>query len=626
MVCLRFCAELSLPQTHTEIMRPATAVIKLKPLNSRPMFQNERRATAVKTNNSSQPKCSKTRTAVVMICKRKTKSGIPFIEMTSPKTMATKIISIFMSYPPLLDIFSISSVAALTFDRHSQEMPGSVYHHGCNIRFMLVKLNREILKFAQELLKFDIIGSLAESRVTILNTKGVPLPTTKNSSIWFAIFLLAAILLRFSTLGRNSLWFDEAWGVFRAYQPLADTLAGQIEVGRPPLYYAGLHYWVKWVGSSETAVRFPSALASLFSVGLVYLLGRQLGGRRVALVAMSLLAFSPLHVWYAQEVRMYIFVACLGLVVANGLVWGRWLAILPVTAALTVGLYIDFPMIPLAIGLSAAFLVYWWGQGRPKVPVAVWFISTAVAILLYQPWWSRFAHLLTLLNDIHFFEATRHYLNLPEFSAGFYALLMMAAGVGLLLFFALVYQLLQKEKVRHLLTPFAVVLFIICTLAFVWPRFFGLKRVIATGWPYVCLLIAWLVVLWPGKRKEQVWYGLMGISLLATLVMLWAVPKDDWRSAVAYIEAQAQPEDIVWIDPPWNAVAYEYYQAETAPVYGELTALKQMAVTDIWLVAERFPMYEIPSSASESWLDENFQLVEAVPFYRLQVRHYQLRE
>ena len=446
---------------------------------------------------------------------------------------------------------------------------------------------------------------------------------TKNFSTWFIIIFSAAILLRFSTLGRNSLWFDEAWGVFRAHQPIADTLAGNIEVGRPPLYYAGLHYWVNIVGSSETAVRFPSALASLFSVGLVYLLGYQVSNRRVGLVAMSLLALSPLHVWYGQEVRMYIFVACLGLVVANGLVWGHWLAILPVTAALTAGFYVDFPMIPLAIGLSALFLVNWWMQGRLKRPFWVWFISTAVAILLYQPWWTRFAHLLSLLNNIHFFNATRQALNLPEFSARHYTLMMVGAGLGLIIFLGFVYRLLQEDKIRRMVTPLAVFLFLVFSVVLVWPRFFGLKRIIATGWPYVCLLIAWLVVSWEGKRRWLIWYGLMGISVLATLVMLWAVPKDDWRSAVVYIEEHAQPEDIIWLDPAWNNVAYEYYQAKTSATYGNIQELEQMAVTDIWLVAERFPQGEIPSSESEVWLDEKLQLVEAVPFYRLEVRHYQ---
>lgn len=319
---------------------------------------------------------------------------------------------------------------------------------------------------------------------------------------------------------------------------------------------------------------------------------------------------------------MYIFVACLGLLVANGLVWGHWLAIFPVTAALTAGLYVDFPMIPLAIGLSALFLVYWWVQGRPKRPFWVWFIATAVSIFLYQPWWSRFAHLLSLLNDIHFFNATRQTLNLPEFSAVHYALMMVGAGLGLIILFWLVYRVLQENKIRRMVTPLAVVVFIVCSVAFVWPRFFGLKRVIATGWPYVCLLIAWLVVSWEGKRKRLMWTVLLGISLLATFVMLWAVPKDDWRSAVAYIEAQAQPEAVIWLDPSWNNVAYEYYQAKTSATTGNIQELKQTAVMDIWLVAERFPQNEIPSSASEVWLDENLQLVEAVPFYRLEVRHY----
>lgn len=447
---------------------------------------------------------------------------------------------------------------------------------------------------------------------------------TKNFSIWFVVFFIAAILLRFSTLGRNSLWFDEAWGVFRAHQPIADTLAGNIEVGRPPLYYAGLHYWVALVGSSETAVRIPSALASLLNVLLVYFLGRQLSSRQVGLVAMSLLAFSPLDVWYGQEVRMYIFVACLGLVVANGLVWGHWLAILPVTAALTAGLYVDFPMIPLVIGLSSLFLVYWWKQGYPNRPFWVWFISIVVSVVLYQPWWSRFANLLSLLNNIHFFKATRQTLNLPEFTASFYAFVMVGAGIALVIFFWLFHRLLQEEYIRRFITPVAAFVFIMCSVAFVWPRFYGLKRVIATGWPYVCLLIAWLLVFWTSNRKQLMWYGSMSISLLATLAMLWLVPKDDWRSAVAYIETYAQPGDVVWLDPTWNIAAYEYYQAKTSATYGNPQELEQLAVSDVWLVAERFPQNAIPSSESEAWLDGNLQLVEAVPFYRLEVRHYQL--
>jgi len=76
-----------------------------------------------------------------------------------------------------------------------------------------------------------------------------------------------------------------------------------------------------------------------------------------------------------------------------------------------------------------------------------------------------------------------------------------------------------------------------------------------------------------------------------------------------------------WFKPPLRNISY---QVKTSPTYGNIQELEQTAVTDIWLVAERFPQNEIPSSASEIWLDENLQLVDAVPFYRLEVRHYQL--
>ena len=94
---------------------------------------------------------------------------------------------------------------------------------------------------------------------------------------------------------------------------------------------------------------------------------------------------------------------------------------------------------------------------------------------------------------------------------------------------------------------------------------FGLKRVIATGWPYACLLVAWLIVSWERKQK-LIWYGLMSVSVVASLLMIWWVPKDDWRNAVAYINKNANVGDIVWINPSWNQFVYDYYD-ETHPAY-----------------------------------------------------------
>ena len=443
----------------------------------------------------------------------------------------------------------------------------------------------------------------------------------KAFPISLAIIFMLAVVLRFSTVGRNSLWFDEAWGVFRANQPLASTLTGDIEVGRPPLYYAGLHYWVNWFGNSEFSVRMPSAFASLLSVALVFSLGCQIGNRRIAWVVMGLLAFSPLHIWYGQEVRMYIFVSCLGLIAANGLVWKHWLAILPVTAALAGGLYVDFPMIPLWIALSGVFWVYWWLQGRARRGFIVWSVSTCLATLLYQPWWSRVSALFDLLNNIFVFRQVRQALHLPEFSSSQYIMMMLSSCLAFVLLAGLFYKLWQQDRIRRTMVPVMIFLFLLFTVVFAWPRLFGVKRVLVTGWPYVCLLAAALVVEWE-RRYPAILYASLGISLLTAVAMVAAVPKDDWRGAVSYINSNVQADDVVWIDPGWNTSVYEYYRAGPPAHYGNEDALKELAMANIWLVAERFPGQAIPSSPSEAWLNNNMHLVKAVPFYRLEVRLY----
>jgi hypothetical protein len=112
------------------------------------------------------------------------------------------------------------------------------------------------------------------------------------------------------------------------------------------------------------------------------------------------------------------------------------------------------------------------------------------------------------------------------------------------------------------------------------------------------------------------------VSLAASLVTLVAVPKDDWRTAVAALNARADETAVVWIAPHWNQLAYRYYQPRIAPRSGDEAALHQAAGEDLWLVAERFPSQTPPTSPSEAWLDRERRLVETIPLVRLELRRY----
>lgn len=123
--------------------------------------------------------------------------------------------------------------------------------------------------------------------------------------------LLAGLVLRFAS--RSPLWLDEALSVNIARLPLGDIPEALRHDGHPPLYYWLLHGWIGVFGEGPPAVRAFSGIWGLALFPLVWIAGRRLGGPRVAIYAVCLLAVSPYAVRYASETRMYAMVSVLAL-------------------------------------------------------------------------------------------------------------------------------------------------------------------------------------------------------------------------------------------------------------------------------------------------------------------------
>lgn len=74
----------------------------------------------------------------------------------------------------------------------------------------------------------------------------------------------------------------------------------------PPLYYIIAYFWEKWFGSALAVKRSLPALISLFVFPCLYwLCGELFNSPLIGLVAVAMVAVSPFHVLYAQEVREY---------------------------------------------------------------------------------------------------------------------------------------------------------------------------------------------------------------------------------------------------------------------------------------------------------------------------------
>lgn len=109
----------------------------------------------------------------------------------------------------------------------------------------------------------------------------------------------------------QSFWLDEAINVVYAKQLSFWQFVSSYPIGdfHPPGWFAILWVTTHIFGSSEISARFPSLLLSVATVYLIYLIGKQLFNKRVGLISALLLSISPLHIYYSQEARMYALAA-----------------------------------------------------------------------------------------------------------------------------------------------------------------------------------------------------------------------------------------------------------------------------------------------------------------------------
>ncbi len=132
--------------------------------------------------------------------------------------------------------------------------------------------------------------------------------------IILGLILVTVVILRIYNLGRYSFWYDEAIAMLDARSvgqlfPLSNLFDGNFLLTHHDylmLYTHGfVYYWKMLFGVSEFALRISSVIFSLLSIYGVYLLGRYIFNIKTAGLAVLLLAISPFHIYYAQELRPY---------------------------------------------------------------------------------------------------------------------------------------------------------------------------------------------------------------------------------------------------------------------------------------------------------------------------------
>jgi uncharacterized membrane protein len=126
---------------------------------------------------------------------------------------------------------------------------------------------------------------------------------SRDRGSWYLVVGLVCVAagLRILTLYRNAFWVDELDELTTSANHIGSVMTTRD--GFPPLSSLLDHVWL-WFGSFET-VRWLAVAYGLGAVVLLALAAARIGGRRAGVIALAIGAFSPLLIWYSQELRPY---------------------------------------------------------------------------------------------------------------------------------------------------------------------------------------------------------------------------------------------------------------------------------------------------------------------------------
>ncbi len=402
-----------------------------------------------------------------------------------------------------------------------------------------------------------------------------------------AAVTMVAALIRGHGLADRSLWIDEVFSLWVSRQPMPDLWRTTIELDlHPPVYYGLLHTWLGLAPEGlgvEAAARLPSVLFGVLTVPVVHLIGAHLAGRAAGLVAAGLMALSPLHVYYAQQARMYT-----QLTLAAALATLCLLHVLDPAPAATsrrtwwwLGLALSTTLTMLSHNtgplLAAAIALYLVGARRPRTSSGFsgprgGLTALAAAVGLWSLWLPWF------LAQVRRVDA-EFWLGPPTWTAvldhwGSLVVAFLPSGAArttaMTVALALVAVGGWHTRRRHgvlllalLVLPPAMELLVSLRR----PVFFS-QTLVWTAVPFSVLVAAAIATVRPRTVGVLLATGAFAVSWLGLRALDRYPGKEDWRAATGYLAQHARPGQLVLFSAGWTELAFEEYydRLDAAPV------------------------------------------------------------
>lgn len=457
-----------------------------------------------------------------------------------------------------------------------------------------------------------------ESKESNLSVEEAQAPKTTHTTIspwqrffrvsrsWLpgSVIFLIALCFNLYRLGSASIWFDEAFSVELARQPLPQLL--RLIFGPEPnmeLYYLFLHFWLRLTAllgwnPTEIVVRLPSALFAAGSAVIIFALGRRFISTAAGLLGALLYVLNCVQLIYAQQTRSYslqlllmalswyILLAALTTERRHRLSWSSY--VLVTVLALYTHLFSILLVVAQFVFVVGLFIVANPWRERVRRHMVSFLLSMLAFASLSIP-----MILLSLgggntswLPSPHPGDVVRLFYSFAGYNKA-YAIVLLAGCALCVVFLAGAYlstflrENVAGSKLRSWFKPFER--FVpICWMLLCWlllpllisyvvsqgaTRLFSARYLVVIV-PAFCLLIGLLIAGLRGRIIPTVLsLVVLALALVATPYYYASAQVEDWNSTVPWMQQRYQPDDgLVCYDNTINGpikqgcqISVEYY-------------------------------------------------------------------
>ncbi|MFN8522055.1 MAG: glycosyltransferase family 39 protein [Chloroflexota bacterium] len=390
-----------------------------------------------------------------------------------------------------------------------------------------------------------------------------------SASMALAVGVLSFVL-RIRDAGSRSLWMDELFTVaFVAQSPrtMLDVLYG--EEANMALYYAVMVVW-SWLvghGASELFVRLPSIVFGAASATCLYLLGLRLASPAAGAAAALLAAVNAYQIVMSQEARSYALwglLATLSWLLLDRAVAGRRDRDAALYGGAVAAAFYAHFFTAFIVAAQVVFVLLVAGlRGLRSLTVA-----GACAALLALPALPFFLahHDGAQIAHVRSSDLADLLSLVRLFSGGSWPTLALMSAALVALIAAAARSAPTSEATRRWLLPvcwLVIPILLVFLLSYVKPMF--KERYLFPSALAVSLIVGLAIGL-----IRPLWGRLAALIAAVALTWFWVPPDlaarqdENWRGAIAYVQANAQPDDGYVFISKRGQLGYEYYAGRLA--------------------------------------------------------------